>query len=757
MGIRFFGEANNIIGETYKVEIHDTTFSSTPIEVKLGGGIFTQEFDGYDKLFFTPLQPSRCVVPIVVRPTDTAFETFVDSLPLATENRYFIVIRKQTNLYFVGNLLVDQVQYDDNGTYIIELTATDGLKRLEKYYFDEIFNFGAGAEYSEDLNILQKALSYIQFEQFFGNSDVYIESAINWYEVDSDKSIGTLLSTRTQLELFYEDVENLVPKKCSEVIEIILKKYGAFISFVNGRWVINQYSNHAADQAPSFQYSKLQTLLGVDLIGSDISIGGDNQPRATLINTFLPALNRVEVKSSGKSEFAFTRGYSSGLVSTFNPPARTVTNLADESLIFTFELVVDCGVVVRRGFDQVQLKFNINEGTYYLKWDFATSTAIWTTTNTDRYYYNMGYGYEGQLLKLTGQFQTPPVPTASTGTSLNVSVTGEVFDIFTGSRGTIQFGAGSLKVSQAMFGSGLSLGTELDQTYVAQLTTNLEYSEVISEDVMIYESTNNVEFVKEQPQIDNGTAWVNSKEWSTNVLATSGVQLGELLSKEAIYHQRYPNKMIQGGFRFDSFYPYDTLVWRSKRWVFIKGTYSAKMCEWTGDWVEYRRLTTATTFAVKAPIRDRLKRFGDIAQDGLRKDGGNDGTFMNVYFELEQLKFALSGLLLEHKFDTSTTMADPGVGDFRYNAASHASTTAMAISKETSNGIEINGLLSGLLTGDILYIHQKDDSAKWARFSVNGTLTDNTTWWQIPLTYISGSSALPDNNKVCTINISHVG
>jgi hypothetical protein len=81
----------------------------------------------------------------------------------------------------------------------------------------------------------------------------------------------------------------------------------------------------------------------------------------------------------------------------------------------------------------------------------------------------------------------------------------------------------------------------------------------------------------------------------------------------------------------------------------------------------------------------------------------------------------------------------------------------MAISKETSNGIEINGLLSGLLTGDILYIHQKDDSTKWARFTVNGTLTDNTTWWQIPLTYVSGSSALPDNNKVCTINISHVG
>lgn len=97
-------------------------------------------------------------------------------------------------------------------------------------------------------------------------------------------------------------------------------------------------------------------------------------------------------------------------------------------------------------------------------------------------------------------------------------------------------------------------------------------------------------------------------------------------------------------------------------------------------------------------------------------------------------------------FDSSTTMADPGAGDFRLNAATFSAVTAMAIS-DTCAESGTPDMSTWVLTWDnpsqtprsTLAIRMS--ATVWALYGVNGAITDNGTWLQVPLSYIGASSA----------------
>jgi hypothetical protein len=62
--------------------------------LRIGGGIFTRDYDGYDELYFTPFFTSIVNVPVVITPTDTAIQALVDDLVLAKENQYYGVVKR---------------------------------------------------------------------------------------------------------------------------------------------------------------------------------------------------------------------------------------------------------------------------------------------------------------------------------------------------------------------------------------------------------------------------------------------------------------------------------------------------------------------------------------------------------------------------------------------------------------------------------------------------------------------------------------
>ena len=92
-----------------------------------------------------------------------------------------------------------------------------------------------------------------------------------------------------------------------------------------------------------------------------------------------------------------------------------------------------------------------------------------------------------------------------------------------------------------------------------------------------------------------------------------------------------------------------------------------------------------------------------------------------------QASFGLSGVW---QFDSTTTMADPGAGEFRNNNATVGSVTAIAISDETKPGTDAGNILAALASGDQLYIQNSEDANEFLIFDITSN-TDNTGWHQL--------------------------
>ena len=105
-------------------------------------------------------------------------------------------------------------------------------------------------------------------------------------------------------------------------------------------------------------------------------------------------------------------------------------------------------------------------------------------------------------------------------------------------------------------------------------------------------------------------------------------------------------------------------------------------------------------------------------------------------------------------FDNTTTSGDPGAGFFRLDNATPASVTNIYISSDEADGYDADTILGFLSDGDVIYI---DDGSTILRdrtyvFTVNGTPTDNTGWWTIPVTVQQSDTQL-SNDQTCSFNI----
>jgi hypothetical protein len=107
-------------------------------------------------------------------------------------------------------------------------------------------------------------------------------------------------------------------------------------------------------------------------------------------------------------------------------------------------------------------------------------------------------------------------------------------------------------------------------------------------------------------------------------------------------------------------------------------------------------------------------------------------------------------------FASSTTMADPSAGNFRLNNATMSSVTAAAFSAnsgETGNPSVLAFLQAwddSTTTAHRGYILLKKTSApqNFAIYDITGALTDNTTWVQLALTYVTSSGSFSASDVI---------
>ncbi len=109
---------------------------------------------------------------------------------------------------------------------------------------------------------------------------------------------------------------------------------------------------------------------------------------------------------------------------------------------------------------------------------------------------------------------------------------------------------------------------------------------------------------------------------------------------------------------------------------------------------------------------------------------------------------AASAVGTQFTFDSSTSMADPGTGDFRLNNATVGSVTAIAVSANTSEtgNADVSSFIAtwadstNTTVKGHLVIKKSGTPATFAVFTISA-VTDNTTWLELTVSHVASNGA----------------
>ena len=107
---------------------------------------------------------------------------------------------------------------------------------------------------------------------------------------------------------------------------------------------------------------------------------------------------------------------------------------------------------------------------------------------------------------------------------------------------------------------------------------------------------------------------------------------------------------------------------------------------------------------------------------------------------------SVAAQVIGYDFSTTTAMADPGSGNVRFNNATVASVTAIAIDDLDKNGVDQSAYIAlfddstNTVKGTLVF---RTGGGDVATFNITG-LTDNTGWFQIAVTHVASSGTFAD-------------
>ena len=132
--------------------------------------------------------------------------------------------------------------------------------------------------------------------------------------------------------------------------------------------------------------------------------------------------------------------------------------------------------------------------------------------------------------------------------------------------------------------------------------------------------------------------------------------------------------------------------------------------------------------------------------------GSNRGLFLGRQFFAQNLTDK-GASQFGAVFDTSTSMTDPGLYDLRFNNATPASVTEIAIDDTGIGGHDFGDFWGAeLVSGDKLFIKQVDDDTRWIIFTLTGSPVDQTGFWTMPVS-VDSSGVLPVNTEEVNVEV----
>lgn len=616
-GVYAQGEFKDNAGTEWKAEIYDTTYGGLAYTFTLAENGFTVEHEFIDdKPLISPFCKKTVTLKLQLSENDGALLALIDDLPNGLEDQYYLLLYKKVSgtyrKWWIGMILTDICEYDDYQRFVFTISAKDGLNRLENFEYPLADISGNTVN---ELLAIKYALSICGVERFYGTSDPYIAVAINWHEVNQDKSLNSLVYTLVQKQSFIQDLEQQEAKIALKGIEDILLSYGASLRFEDGMWRITQIEVQNSNVITWEFFDKAGNYLSTAFGGNSQTIGSDgNITKDTIVHTFMPSLYMITETQEAASNFIF------GIKQDVDTAPYKLSETVSVNTTNTLRLAADLSFVplnVTGGLTRISISIKRN-GYIYVQgagagspipigsrdWVLGTTAPagtqpVWIDVRAN----------EVTTIKTTISVSIPPCPGAAPGQSLDIEV--QVLDLTLGPASNpygYEFVWYSYNFNLYDYSVAFSK-PEFTQTYEAY--NSIYNAASISHDEKLFYCDSELEFVRSSKLIFDGSAFVKSKEWASGILATTGVPFGELICQKSIYFQRKPRNVIQGSFMLPNYNSLNVLVWREKSYLFLKGTFDAETYTWNGDWVELLEETTDVTSGKRNPYRDIQKRTDD--------------------------------------------------------------------------------------------------------------------------------------------------
>ena len=727
MAIRFQSEFTSDNGDSYKIEIHDSKWLGGTYTFNVDSRGFQLEYTGETDDIVSPIIGSKLCVGAYSN--DGQFETFIDSLKGYQENRFRIVVYRETTqdgvddfvarvladggsveatgcvrdavvellqgeryfdnspiqvatgqftarvladggtiespscltadvtellgltsgvvyrLFWAGWIVQDLITIEDaSQPYIYEITATDGLNRLNGIDYDsanDITQNDFGLTRVTDVII--NALTDTGLTDLWTSTDPFLQTSVDWWEYNQTYSTtdDTLYLTAIDAGLFTsrDDDGNIVRTSAFEVLRQLATLYNSRLFLSNGRFVFEQIGNRATSTRYAVQYDTTGVELATLTIADDIPLNQTlfGARLAGNVWNFLPALKRVSLTYSQRflspwfgafkytaTNTTFDAGFISGgsdvQLALYGPFTYTITSSTGSGTNDIFALAA-----VYRA--QIRISDSSNPGTYYY-FNRAFNgylsaqtfgTAAWSTTAGYYYFDNtaQSVGAGSAILYDITTITTPDIPVTG---SLRVVI--ELYNKY-----NVQSGAAyTLAAHQTESWNAVVAFSRVDDgqepasgvVYSANNSSALVSSNLsldLGEIAIADGATQTGDLV-----VWNGSSWVAASQWAKGSTA-GGVPILKLLTSEtlalhALPIQRYDGAVLTSGL-FEQRLTFDGIAY-----LRMNGTFTANIDEWSGTLFAIQR--TRTNISTADPVLlDRTPAGGRNA-GGLLTGGKNE-------------------------------------------------------------------------------------------------------------------------------------
>lgn len=596
LNVRYRAEWKTEDGFEYRIDIIDNDYIDDINNLEIG----MDSFDGFslnasgnNTGSFNPILATDCVINCVVE--DTAFETFIDDIVNAQEQRFFVAIYLLETIYtlkWAGLVKQELVNIEDVALpYLFQLNATDGLGQLKDIPYP-----ATSGTYETFIDYIINSLIQTGLGQFWDKTTI-LRTSVNWYE-DSQFSttypattLDPLKVSRVSNDAFIKlnEANEIEAKSCYDVLTEIANKFRATLCLSDGL----------------FHFIQINSLEGTVVNTRDYNIAGTNVANSMynykisdIIRqgsySFLPALKSVNLKYNFKQSY-----YNQNLL----PPQtefETLINLgpiqggSEESLVFigNVQCILNLNGNTWAEIHNWIFKMRIQVGSYYLTNE--DGAAEWTTNTAKRYivkssWWHITNNYNNNFIV---SFQTPNIPASGTGyfsfdfLEFNDSNDDPVSppNGFTSSYLCLDF-----VLRQNLLG-GTDEGTKIFKSVNenAQNTPVLSSSVLNLPDTITGDGPNDYSVGRIQVYT-SGSVWENANEdWSVGGITSEGVNINTLLCFETISTQRKPTRVYSGDIGSNNIIilPIHVLVFGGRKYIFRSGKFSANTNIWSGDWVE---------------------------------------------------------------------------------------------------------------------------------------------------------------------------